>query len=57
MVEEKNKDEGKPLTDKDLEDVSGGVVVQRDTIKTTVPPDTTSGWVDPDWTDPPDIKN
>jgi hypothetical protein len=59
--EAKEKAEGKPITDKDLEDISGGIVVQRDTIRTTVPTDTTSGWTDiPDgteWTNPPDIKN
>ena len=56
--EAKEKAEGKPITDKDLEDISGGIVVQRETIRTT---DTTSGWVDqPDtleWTNPPNIKN
>ena len=55
---EKNKDEGKPITDKDLEDISGGIVVQREPIRTTVLTDTTQGWVDqPDgsgWADQPD---
>ena len=55
--ETKQKNEGKPLTDKDLEDISGGIVVQRTPTATAVPSDTTSGWVDPDWTDPPNIKN
>ena len=53
--EAKEKADGKPITDKDLEDISGGIVVQRDTIK-TVPTDTTQGWQDaPDtsgWVDP-----
>jgi hypothetical protein len=59
--ETKQKDEGKPITDKDLEDISGGIIIQRTPISTVVPTDTTQGWQDsPDttgWTDPPDIKN
>jgi hypothetical protein len=58
---DKNKDEEKPITDKDLDDISGGIVVQREPIRTVVPTDTTQGWVDqPDtsgWADSPDIKN
>ena len=58
--EAKEKAEGKPITDKDLEDISGGIVVQRDPIRTIVPSDTTQGWSDsPDtseWQNPPDAK-
>ena len=56
--EAKEKAEGKPITDKDLEDISGGIIIQRPAT-TTVTTDTTSGFQDqPDglWTDPPDIK-
>jgi hypothetical protein len=59
--EAKQKAEEKPITDEDLEDISGGIIIQRDPIRTVVPTDTTQGWVDsPDtseWQDPPDIKN
>ena len=49
--EAKQKAEEKPITDKDLEDISGGIIIQRSpTTQTTQgfvnPPDTT-GWVDP----------
>jgi hypothetical protein len=59
--ETKQKAEEKPITDKDLEDISGGIIIQREPIRTTVPTDTTQGWTDaPDtseWSNPPDIKN
>jgi hypothetical protein len=35
--EAKQKAEGKPITDKDLEDISGGIVVHREPIRTVVP--------------------
>ena len=56
--EAKEKSEGKPITDKDLEDISGGIIIQRTPTRTTVPTDTTQGWINPpdtsDWQDPPD---
>ena len=59
--EAKQKDEGKPITDKELEDISGGIVVQREPITTIVPSDTTLSWNDPpdtlEWNNPPDAKN
>ena len=58
--EAKQKSEGKPITDKDLEDISGGIIIQRPAT-TTVTTDTTSGFNDaPDtleWTNPVDTKN
>ena len=52
---------GAGLSQSDLEDISGGIIVQRTPIRTTVPTDTTQGWADsPDtleWSNPPDIKN
>ena len=59
--EAKEKAEGKPITDKDLEDISGGIIVQRTPTRITVPTDTTQGWQDtPDgteWANAPDTKN
>ena len=59
--EAKQKAEGKPITDKDLEEISGGIIIQRSPTSTIVPTDTTQGWSDaPDtseWQDPPNIKN
>ena len=44
--ETKQNDEGKPLTDKDLEDVSGGIIVQTpDPIQT--PDLSRTGWLPP----------
>ena len=58
--EAKEKAEGKPITDKDLEDISGGIVVQRIPARTIVPTDTNLGWLDPpdtlEWNNPPDGK-
>ena len=53
----KNKDEGKPLTDKDLAGVSGGIIIQTDT-KSSVDaflPGTARGF-DPQ-PDPPVVEN
>ena len=59
--EAKQKAEEKPITDKDLEDISGGIIVQRTPTKTTVPTDSTYGWINPpndlEWSNPPDGKN
>ena len=48
MAEEK-KDEGKPLTDKDLEGIQGGIIVQS-TPKTINPIES----VRTEWSNPPD---
>jgi hypothetical protein len=59
--EAKEKAEGKPITDKDLEDISGGIIIQREPVRTTVTTDTTSGFTNPpdtlEWNNPPDTKN
>jgi hypothetical protein len=59
--EAKQKAEEKPITDKDLEDISGGIIIQRAPARTTVPTDTTQGWNNPpdtsEWQNPPDAKN
>ena len=59
--EAKEKAEGKPITDKDLEDISGGIIIQRAPVSTIVPTDTTQGFANPvdttGWADPPNIKN
>ena len=56
--EAKEKADGKPITDKDLEDISGGIIIQRTPTATTVPTDTSQSSCDAHpWTNPVDTKN
>ena len=55
--ESKQKAEEKPITDKDLEDISGGIIIQRTPTATTVPIDTSQSLCDAHpWQNPPDDK-
>ena len=55
--EAKQGAERKPVSDKDLEDISGGIIIQRTPTRTTVSTDTTQGWTNPpdtsEWNNPP----